>query len=101
MATSTFVRSLLNHVSIIKRSVKVNIYAASYCSDSNTRLTANNGTEEVLTMTEVKNRLIKLMGIERGYKPLQSSRSHLLSLLPTSREELPPRKMNLSRCGHF
>lgn len=45
-------------------------------------------------MAEVKQQLIKHMGIDRVYKPLQSSRSHLLSLLPTSQAELPPRKMN-------
>jgi hypothetical protein len=45
----------------------------------------------------VKQQLIEHMGIDRGYKPLQSSRSHLLSLLPDSQAELPPRKMKVSQ----
>lgn len=31
------------------------------------------------------------MGVERGYRPLQSQRSHLLELLPSSQTELPSR----------
>jgi len=44
----------------------------------------------------VKQQLIEHMGIDRGYKPLQSSKSHLLSLLPNSQAELPHRKMSVS-----
>lgn len=36
---------------------------------------------------------MKLMGINIGYSPLQSSREHLLKLLPASQDELPSRSM--------
>nr|CAD7573983.1 unnamed protein product [Timema californicum] len=42
---------------------------------------------------QVKSNLIQLMGVHRGYKPLQGTRAHLLDLLPESRDELPERCM--------
>ncbi|XP_063224374.1 acyl-coenzyme A thioesterase 9, mitochondrial-like [Bacillus rossius redtenbacheri] len=45
------------------------------------------------TMHTVKSKLIQLMGIDRAYKPLQTVRSHLLSQLPASQDELPERSM--------
>jgi hypothetical protein len=39
----------------------------------------------------VKDTLTQYMGVERGYRPLQSQRSHLLEIMPTSQAELPPR----------
>ncbi|XP_046988504.1 acyl-coenzyme A thioesterase 9, mitochondrial-like [Schistocerca americana] len=47
----------------------------------------------VETVQDVKNRLIEVMGIQRSYKPLPLSRSHLLEYLPKSQDELPVRKM--------
>nr|CAD7404354.1 unnamed protein product [Timema cristinae] len=42
---------------------------------------------------QVKSNLIQLMGVHRGYKPLQGTRAYLLDLLPESRDELPERCM--------
>lgn len=41
----------------------------------------------------MRDKLVKTMGIESGYKPIQASRSHLMQYLPTSQNELPPRSM--------
>lgn len=37
--------------------------------------------------------LAKAMGVETGYKPLPTNRSHLSTYLPKSQDELPKRKM--------
>lgn len=37
---------------------------------------------------------MQYMGVDKGYKPLQMQRSHLLALLPSSQAELPPRSPN-------
>nr|CAD7588601.1 unnamed protein product [Timema genevievae] len=42
---------------------------------------------------QVKSNLIQLMGVHRGYKPLQGTRAYLLDLLPESRDEIPERCM--------
>ncbi|PSN47738.1 hypothetical protein C0J52_04624 [Blattella germanica] len=46
-----------------------------------------------LTVTEMKERGRLYMGLDRGFKPLQRPRAHLLQLLPESQDELPERKM--------
>lgn len=53
-----------------------------YCSNS-----------PVSTIQDVKASLLQHMGLERGYTPLQHSRTHLLNRLPVSQQELPPRTM--------
>ncbi|XP_012252071.2 acyl-coenzyme A thioesterase 9, mitochondrial-like isoform X2 [Athalia rosae] len=45
------------------------------------------------TIADMKKTLEKIMGIKKGYSPLQPSREHLLKLLPSSQDELPPRSM--------
>lgn len=44
-------------------------------------------------MYSVRDKLVNIMGIESGYKPIPPSRSHLIQYLPSSQEELPPRSM--------
>ncbi|KAF4522117.1 hypothetical protein B566_EDAN012743 [Ephemera danica] len=55
-------------------------------------LHTDQGTNQ--TIQDVKSKLVEYMGVERGYRPLQSQRSHLLELLPASQSELPPRHPN-------
>ncbi|PNF22633.1 Acyl-coenzyme A thioesterase 9, mitochondrial [Cryptotermes secundus] len=93
MASHPF-KSMFRNMGLLKKYVRINASASTFCSDSiNVQISGQISAEE-LTIAEVQERLINCMGIDRGYKPLQSSRSHLLSLLPTSQADLPPRKMS-------
>ncbi|KAJ1523495.1 hypothetical protein ONE63_001347 [Megalurothrips usitatus] len=50
--------------------------------------------EPVQTIAEMREKLHKIMGIQKGYTPLKVDRTHLLEMLPGSQKELPVRKMN-------
>ncbi|XP_067013889.2 acyl-coenzyme A thioesterase 9, mitochondrial isoform X1 [Anabrus simplex] len=82
--SSVLVRSLLRSNSI-KNEFKLQLGGVlSICS---------NNTDPTTTMQDVKAALLKHMGLERGYRPLQPNRSHLLDMLPKNQDELPPRTM--------
>lgn len=55
-------------------------------SDNNLECTAG-------TMNDVKQVIIKKLGIEVGYTPFVSTREHLTQYAPTSLDQLPPRSM--------
>ncbi|XP_022902218.1 acyl-coenzyme A thioesterase 9, mitochondrial-like [Onthophagus taurus] len=50
-------------------------------------------TENHPSVSSVVKQLAKTMGIERGYRRLPKTRDHLQKLIPTKREQLPPRTM--------
>ncbi|XP_069687636.1 acyl-coenzyme A thioesterase 9, mitochondrial-like [Periplaneta americana] len=93
---SVSARNVFKRLILSNKCKKINVYGSTFCTGRNTRSTGSTqaAVEDDLTIADVRHRLINYMGLDRGYKPLQTSRSHLLSLLPTSQDELPPRKMN-------
>lgn len=51
-------------------------------------------TKPVQTIAEMREKLHKIMGVQKGYTPLKVDRTHLLEMLPSSQTDMPVRTMN-------